>query len=76
MYIKPRRPTPDLERGGYLAAGGREVEASQYWLRRIADGDVYVAKTPPPASPPTQEPADAGSSVSTIRRPRTLRKGS
>lgn len=42
MYIKPiaGRLVPDPERGGVLPPDGREVEANQYWLRRLQDGDV------------------------------------
>lgn len=49
MYIKPTHPqVPDVDRGGYLAAEGREVEQNQYWLRRQIDGDV-IETSPPPA---------------------------
>lgn len=84
MYVKPNRPTPDPERSGYLPDDGRTVEPTPYWLRRIADGDVTEVKppAPPPAGPPpaqhpdqTEEPADAGSSVSGPRSTRNLRKG-
>jgi hypothetical protein len=55
MFVKPTHPNvPDVDRGGYLAPEGREVEQSQYWLRRIADGDVTEAQ--PPAAEPTQKP--------------------
>ncbi|RJG06249.1 DUF2635 domain-containing protein [Noviherbaspirillum cavernae] len=42
MFVKPvpGRQVPDPDRGGYLSEDGRTVEASQYWLRRIVDGDV------------------------------------
>ncbi|HVL75311.1 MAG TPA: DUF2635 domain-containing protein [Noviherbaspirillum sp.] len=42
MRIKPApgRQVPDPERGGYLSAEGRTVEPTQYWLRRLFDGDV------------------------------------
>jgi hypothetical protein len=86
MYVKPNRPTPDPERGGYLADAGRTVEATPYWLRRLADGDVREADPPahepepPPRAPdqahaaaPAQEPAAAGSVVS---GPRTSSKSS
>jgi hypothetical protein len=77
MYVKPNRPTPDPERGGYLADAGRTVEATPYWLRRIADGDVRETE-PPPTEPPAasaQEPADAGSVVSGPRSISKSRKG-
>jgi hypothetical protein len=57
MYVKPTHDhVPDIDRGGYLATEGREVEPSQYWLRRLQDGDV-VESTPPVAGPSTSEPA-------------------
>lgn len=44
MYIKPveGRQVPDPETGGDLPEEGREVEPTQYWLRRVKDGDVTV----------------------------------
>lgn len=77
MYIKPNRPTPDPELGGYLSDEGREVERTPYWLRRVRDGDVSAADPPAPPLPAAaahpQEPADdAGSFVSA---PATTRKG-
>lgn len=47
MFIKPiaGRLVPDPERGGVLPEAGREVEANQYWLRRLQDGDV-IETTP------------------------------
>jgi len=88
MYVKPNRQTPDPDRGGYLAPEGRNVEASPYWLRRIADGDVSEcdppaaapppdpsADLPPPAPAHATEPAIAGSSVSGPSSTRNSRKG-
>lgn len=47
MYVKPTHDhVPDIDRGGYLAADGRDVEASQYWLRRLQDGDVSESNPP------------------------------
>ena len=42
MFLKPApgRDVPDLERGGLLAADGREVTMTTYWSRRVDDGDV------------------------------------
>lgn len=42
MYIKPipGRVVPDPDRGDALPPEGREVAPTQYWQRRIADGDV------------------------------------
>lgn len=46
MLVKPvsGRQVPDPEKGGYLPPEGRAVEATAYWLRRIADGDVTEAE--------------------------------
>lgn len=38
----PGRTVPDLEVGGVLPAAGRVVEKSQYWMRRLQDGDVVL----------------------------------
>lgn len=48
MHVKPAsgRQIPDPEKGGYLPPEGREVEASAYWLRRLAEGDVTEAAAP------------------------------
>lgn len=42
MYLKPAegRTVADPDRGDELPAGGREVPLTQYWQRRIVDGDV------------------------------------
>lgn len=43
MYLKPAPgiTVPDPERGNAaLAPEGREVELTQYWQRRMNDGDV------------------------------------
>jgi hypothetical protein len=40
------RGTPDY----FLPTEGREVEPSEYWTRRLRDGDVHLAgETAPPA---------------------------
>lgn len=45
MHLKPvpGRTVPDPERGCDLPPEGRDVELTQYWQRRIADGDVVQA---------------------------------
>ncbi len=44
--------------GGYLAEAGEEVNRDSYWLRRLADGDVLLAK---PADIPAEgKPASKG----------------
>ena len=42
--------TPD----DFLPAEGREVQPSEYWTRRLRDGDV-VAGTPPAADQPAAD---------------------
>lgn len=48
MFVKPvdGRSVSDPARGDLLPASGREVAETQYWLRRLADGDVQKAKPP------------------------------
>lgn len=56
MYVKPTHDhVPDIERGGYLPAEGRHVEATPYWLRRCLDGDVI--ETDPPRAGKQPAPA-------------------
>jgi hypothetical protein len=42
MFVKPTagRTVPDPDRGDALPPEGREVEPTQYWQRRVNDGDV------------------------------------
>jgi Protein of unknown function (DUF2635) len=49
MFLKPTQGTqvPDPDRGDVLPAEGRNVEPTQYWQRRIADGDVVEASPQP-----------------------------
>lgn len=49
MYLKPTQGTqvPDPVRGDVLPPEGRNVEPTQYWQRRIADGDVVEASPQP-----------------------------
>jgi hypothetical protein len=46
MFVKPNpgRKVRDPESKLHLPESGLEVVASNYWLRRIADGDVRVAR--------------------------------
>lgn len=48
MYVKPTdgRLVPDPARGDALPPDGRTVEPTQYWQRRVADGDVVEAEAP------------------------------
>jgi hypothetical protein len=52
MHVKPAsgRDIPDPEKGGFLLPEGREVEASAYWLRRKAEGDVTEVEVKPTKS--------------------------
>jgi len=54
MFVKPvaDRLVPDLERGDALPPEGREVEPTQYWQRRVNDGDVVEAS---PATAPAKK---------------------
>lgn len=46
IFIKPRAglTIPDPFRRDLLPATGREVLKGPYWVRRIKDGDVFVAQ--------------------------------
>ncbi len=60
MFIKPMNgQTVMLPDGGVLPIDGQEVTATQYWLRRLHDGDVYevqaLEKVPIQASVPITE---------------------
>lgn len=48
MYVIPAagRTCPDPYKGDNVPKEGREVEANQYWYRRIADGDVVETVRP------------------------------
>lgn len=48
MFLKPTEGTqvPDPDRGDFLPPEGRTKEPTQYWQRRIADGDVVEASPP------------------------------
>lgn len=57
MFVKPveGRQVPDPDRGGFLPPEGRNVEPHQYWLRRLADGDVTESNQPQPTKAKTKE---------------------
>ncbi len=59
MKIKPveGRDVPDPERGGLFPPEGRNVEPTNYWLRRLADGDVVEVTVE--SAEPSVEPAPA-----------------
>ncbi|TWA69732.1 uncharacterized protein DUF2635 [Azospirillum baldaniorum] len=58
MYVKPKPGAlvRDPETREPLPAEGAEVPENQYWMRRLADGDVVRADPPVLADPPA--PAD------------------
>ncbi|HLO63159.1 MAG TPA: DUF2635 domain-containing protein [Azonexus sp.] len=73
MYVKPTegRTVPDPARGDTLPPQGRTVEASQYWQRRLADGDVVEAEPEP--EPEEETPADAAVQTSAPAKPAPAR---
>lgn len=66
----PGVQVPDPDRGAILAPHGREVEPSQYWQRRLLDGDVILAAAPGPA--PVSPPARTSPRPSNARSLATL----
>jgi hypothetical protein len=46
MLVKPKdgRSVPDPARGDLLPDAGRNVEESQYWYRRVQDGDIEIVQ--------------------------------
>lgn len=62
MFVKPTagRRVPDPARGDTLPPEGRKVDPSQYWQRRLNDGDV-VESSPPTTSTPPAAPAATSS---------------
>lgn len=52
MFVKPTQGTqvPDPDRGDVLPPEGRTVEPTQYWQRRIVDGDCVEASPQPEAA--------------------------
>ena len=57
MYIQPEAGLKvyDPDRKDFIPTDGRDVEPTQYWLRRIVDGDVVHAIPPP--QPKLKEPS-------------------
>lgn len=43
----------------FLADAGEEKPASEYWRRRLRDGDVELVTPPEKAAPPAATPAPA-----------------
>jgi hypothetical protein len=46
MFVKPANGLviPDPDRHDALPADGRDVPASDFWLRRLRDGDVVMQR--------------------------------
>ena len=60
MLVKPAikgRAVRDPDLKDLLPAEGRDVPRSDYWLRRIQDGDVQEVDQAPPASAPERKEA-------------------
>lgn len=68
----PGVQVPDPDRGAILAPHGREVEPSQYWQRRLLDGDVVLAPMPATAPVPPAAPHARSPSAHKSRIPATL----
>jgi|TARA_A100000171_G_scaffold52114_1_gene69094 hypothetical protein len=49
MHVVPvaGRSVPDPELGALLSPEGRVVLKNQYWMRRLADGDVVIKEAAP-----------------------------
>ena len=64
MFIKPRPglQVPDPSRGDHLPEAGRDVDASQYWQRRLNDGDVEAVTSVTPATKATSITTPSNSS--------------
>ncbi|MGG5811469.1 DUF2635 domain-containing protein [Falsiroseomonas sp. CW058] len=61
MYVIPAEglTVPDPQLRDHLPATGREVPRSDYWMRRLRDGDVIETVTPR-ASGDAPMPVDDG----------------
>ena len=61
MYVTPNegRTVPDPARNDLLPPEGRNVEPSQYWLRRLDDGDVTEGEPPAESAPSTTKKVKA-----------------
>ncbi|TPG53267.1 DUF2635 domain-containing protein [Roseomonas nepalensis] len=71
MHVKPARgmQIPDPELRDYLPKEGRKVTPSEYWTRRISEGDVKEISPPEEPAPEAAGPqADAGSVPTTAPR--------
>lgn len=46
MFVKPAAGMviPDPDRNDVLPAEGRDVPSSDFWMRRLRDGDVVTAE--------------------------------
>lgn len=59
IFLKPKAgrqvPYPDIN--AMLPEAGASVEDSQYWQRRLLDGDVEIAEPPKSVADPIPAPA-------------------
>lgn len=62
MHIRPApgRLVRDPKTKDYLPADGAVVQASPYWIRRVADGDVVTVPAAKPLPPQKNTPSKAG----------------
>lgn len=70
MKVRPATPETkvrDPERGGHLPAAGAEVPDTEYWRRRLRDGDVVKVAPEAEASAPAEAIASEPKST---RRPK------
>jgi len=60
MFVKPAKglQVPDPALRDFLPKEGRKVIPSEYWTRRLLDGDVK--ETDPPAEPPAEAAGPQG----------------
>ncbi|HEY0183522.1 MAG TPA: DUF2635 domain-containing protein [Rhodopila sp.] len=65
MFVKPAEGMviPDPDRCDALPAEGRDVPASDFWMRRLRDGDVVEAET---GAEPRAEVKPAADGTATI----------
>ncbi len=59
MKLKPAAglAVRDPELRDFLPEEGRDVPRTDYWLRRLADGDVVDPDAPPATAPVAETPA-------------------
>jgi len=65
MFVIPKdgRSVPDPARGDFLPQSWRNVDDSNYWYRRLTDGDVEKGEFPVPESSPENSLVETGNEV-------------